>query len=80
VKFLADECFSNSIVRALVAAGFDVKRSQELLPGAADELVLALAYTTVASKPVVGAFIHGSLDFIGMVRGVLGWLMGVSRS
>jgi predicted nuclease of predicted toxin-antitoxin system len=44
VKFLADECFSNSIVRALVVAGFDVKRSQELLPSAPDELVLAFAY------------------------------------
>ena len=44
VKFLADECFSGPLVRALRAAGFDVVRSADRFPSAPDEQVLALAF------------------------------------
>ncbi len=42
--FLADECFSGSLIRALIAAGVDVKRSAETHPSAPDPDVLRLAY------------------------------------
>lgn len=42
--FLADECFSGALVRALRAAGFDVIRSVDAIPSAPDEDVLALAH------------------------------------
>jgi predicted nuclease of predicted toxin-antitoxin system len=41
--FLADECFSGYLVRAMRAVGFDVARSADIAPGASDEHVLALA-------------------------------------
>lgn len=41
--FLADECFSGFIVRALQDAGFDVVRSIDIMPGADDRAVLDLA-------------------------------------
>lgn len=41
--FLADECFSGFILRALQAAGFDVVRSIDIMPGADDRAVLELA-------------------------------------
>jgi predicted nuclease of predicted toxin-antitoxin system len=41
--FLADECFSGLILRALQAAGFDVVRSIDIMPGADDRAVLELA-------------------------------------
>jgi predicted nuclease of predicted toxin-antitoxin system len=44
VKFLADECFSGPLVRALREAGFDVVRSADQFPSAPDERVLAHAY------------------------------------
>jgi predicted nuclease of predicted toxin-antitoxin system len=43
VAFLADECFSGPIFRALVAEGFDVQRSVDSAPAASDEQVLDLA-------------------------------------
>ncbi len=43
-KFMADECFSGPIIRAMRAFGFDVKRSAESLPAAGDEEVLAAAF------------------------------------
>ena len=42
--FLADECFSGSLLRALRVAGFDVTRPADLQPGASDSDVLALAF------------------------------------
>lgn len=42
--FIADECFSGLLLKALRAAGFDVSRSADLLPAAMDEQVLAIAY------------------------------------
>jgi predicted nuclease of predicted toxin-antitoxin system len=41
--FLADECFSGFVLRALQDAGFDVVRSIDIIPGADDRAVLALA-------------------------------------
>jgi predicted nuclease of predicted toxin-antitoxin system len=46
VRFLADECFSGALVRALRDDGFDVIRSADTLPSAPDEQVLQLAHTT----------------------------------
>lgn len=43
VAFLADECFSGAIIQALREAGFDVMRSAESHPAAADRDVLDLA-------------------------------------
>jgi predicted nuclease of predicted toxin-antitoxin system len=43
-RFLADECFSGPMFRALRAAGFDILRSTETLPSGDDESVLALAF------------------------------------
>lgn len=43
VAFLADECFSVPLVRALRGAGYDIVRSADAAPGASDEEVLALA-------------------------------------
>jgi len=43
-RYLADECFSGPMLRALLKAGFDVKRSADIAPGASDPEVLALAY------------------------------------
>ena len=42
--FLADECFSGPLLRALRQAGFDVSRSSDDAPGALDDEVLALAF------------------------------------
>ena len=42
--FLADECFSGPLYRALRAAGFDIARSADVCPAASDEDVLKLAY------------------------------------
>ncbi|MEQ1612338.1 MAG: DUF5615 family PIN-like protein [Hyphomicrobiaceae bacterium] len=42
--FLADECFSGPLYRALRAAGFDITRSADDCPAAPDEDVLKLAY------------------------------------
>jgi predicted nuclease of predicted toxin-antitoxin system len=44
VKFLADECFSGALVRALLAAGIDVIRSADSHPSAPDEQVLRIAF------------------------------------
>jgi len=44
VAFLADECFSGRLVRALILAGFDVVRSAESHPSAPDVVVLQLAF------------------------------------
>jgi predicted nuclease of predicted toxin-antitoxin system len=44
VAFLADECFSGTIVRALQVAGHDVMRASKFCPGGDDEAVLALAF------------------------------------
>ena len=44
VEYLADECFSGPLVRALRGAGFDIIRSAETMPAARDEDVLGLAY------------------------------------
>jgi predicted nuclease of predicted toxin-antitoxin system len=44
MRFLADECFSGKIIRALRSAGVDVVRSADSCPSANDESVLALAY------------------------------------
>lgn len=41
--FLADECFSGPLLRALRVAGFDVTRPADVMPGTADREVLALA-------------------------------------
>ena len=43
-KFLADECFSGPLFRALVAAGFDAVRSIDFSPAASDLDVLATAF------------------------------------
>jgi predicted nuclease of predicted toxin-antitoxin system len=43
VAFLAEECFSGAIIRALREAGFDATRSADLIPAAADQDVLELA-------------------------------------
>ena len=43
VKFLADECFSGALIRAMLAAGYDVTLSSAEARGAADEEVLSLA-------------------------------------
>jgi uncharacterized protein with PIN domain len=43
-RFLADECFSSPMARALHAAGFDILRSAETLPSGDDGSVLALAF------------------------------------
>jgi predicted nuclease of predicted toxin-antitoxin system len=43
-RFLADECFSGPVFRALLAAGFDIVRSSKALPSADDETVLAAAF------------------------------------
>jgi predicted nuclease of predicted toxin-antitoxin system len=45
VSFIADECFSGPLLRALRIAGYDVSRSAETLPAAPDQAVLALALT-----------------------------------
>ena len=45
VTFLADECFSGPLLRAMLSAGFDVIRSADTIPSAPDEDVLALAYS-----------------------------------
>ncbi len=42
--YIADECFSGRVLRALRDAGFDVTRSAEINPSAKDVEVLALAY------------------------------------
>lgn len=42
--FLADECFSGAVIRVLQVEGFDVIRSADVCPAAADEQVLLLAY------------------------------------
>ena len=44
VRFLADECFSGPLIRAIRGAGFDVVRSADTHPAASDEHVLALAF------------------------------------
>lgn len=44
LRFLSDECFNGAIVRALRDAGYDVVRSQDLVPAADDETVLKQAY------------------------------------
>ena len=44
VSFLADECFSGPLLRAMKAAGYDVVRSQDIAPAAPDERVLAIAF------------------------------------
>lgn len=44
LRFLSDECFNGAIVRAMSEAGYDVVRSQDLVPGADDETVLQRAY------------------------------------
>jgi predicted nuclease of predicted toxin-antitoxin system len=43
-RFLADECFSGPMFRALLNAGFDIVRSAEVLPSGDDGSVLALAF------------------------------------
>jgi len=43
VAFLADECFSGPLLRALRNAGYDVVRSADSIPAAPEEDVLALA-------------------------------------
>ncbi len=43
-NYIADECFSGRILRALRDAGFDVTRSAEINPSANDIEVLALAF------------------------------------
>ena len=45
VAFLADECFSGPLIRAMRAAGYDVERSAASIPSAPDEQVLALAFS-----------------------------------
>ena len=42
--FLADECFSGPLVRAMRTAGFDVSCSADTARAAPDEQVLALAF------------------------------------
>jgi predicted nuclease of predicted toxin-antitoxin system len=42
-RFIADECFSGPMFIALVASGFDVKRSIETHAGASDAIILAYA-------------------------------------
>ena len=42
--FLADECFSGPLLRALRAEGFDVSRPADLAQSASDRDVLALAF------------------------------------
>ena len=42
--YLADECFSGPLLRALRSAGFDIIRSADTLPSAPDEQVLDLAF------------------------------------
>ena len=44
VAFIADECFSGPLLRALRSAGFDVMRSADTMPAARDEQVLAFAF------------------------------------
>jgi predicted nuclease of predicted toxin-antitoxin system len=44
IGFLADECFSGPLVRAMRTAGFDVSRLADSVPGASDEQVLAVAF------------------------------------
>lgn len=44
ISFLADECFSGSLVRAMRAAKLDVERSADILPAAPDEQALALSF------------------------------------
>ena len=44
VGFLADECFSGPLVRAMKTASFEVSRSADTTPAATDEQVLALAF------------------------------------
>ena len=44
VAFLADECFSGPLIRALRTAGFDVTRSADTALSAPDEEVLAVAF------------------------------------
>lgn len=44
-QFLADECFAGPLLRALLAAGFDVARSSDWRPGASDGDVLAHAFS-----------------------------------
>jgi predicted nuclease of predicted toxin-antitoxin system len=43
-RFLADECFSGHMFRAMLYVGFDVVRSAETCPAGTDEQVLALAF------------------------------------
>jgi|SRR5208337_384453 len=43
--YIADECFSGLILRALRDAGFDVIRSADIRPSASDVEVLALAFS-----------------------------------
>jgi predicted nuclease of predicted toxin-antitoxin system len=43
MQFLADESCDYSVVRALQAAGHDVKEVREISPGAADEKVIDIA-------------------------------------
>ena len=45
MKFLADEGVDKSIVTMLRGAGFDISYILELIPGAADEIVLELAFS-----------------------------------
>jgi predicted nuclease of predicted toxin-antitoxin system len=47
VAFLADECFSGAIIRALRKAGFDVERSADSMPAASDQDVLEYAVREV---------------------------------
>lgn len=48
--FLADECFSGPMLRALRSAGFDIERVADHCPGAADAEVLR---TAVAQQRVL---------------------------
>jgi predicted nuclease of predicted toxin-antitoxin system len=43
--YIADECFSGRVLRALRDAGFDVIRSVEINPSASDVEVLELAFS-----------------------------------
>ena len=65
--FMADECFSGPLIRAMKEAGFDVIRSADFEPAAPDHLpthgVVRVALKSMDKKDQSGRLINGDYPF-----------------
>ena len=73
--FMADECFSGPLIRAMKEAGFDVIRSADFEPAAPDHLpthgVVRVALKSMDKKDQSGRLIKALFDLEDTVRGAM---------